>query len=613
MLAYLCVIMWKCSYFSFMLALFLASTAGEGLAQRPVQRDTKGSNELQQKADRLETALRKNDPYEIALAYEQLGQESLQKGDYAKAEGYFSKAKDGFEKAGKQEELVRSLRELAQSQEMQFKKGDALRNYRQSSNTILEPAPNISQTLSINDAKRLQFEANPDSQVRFATDNISLLKIGDNREEMAKSYGQLANINLQQNNIPEAVKNFQSAINEADNMGEAIKYAQQLSDVFTNTGQIPEAIEVQKKVLQRADIQENVPGKIAVIQKLASIYAGDQNRNGEAMRLFRESYDLAIQENRTLDAKQSLEGMIELHRKKGEIAQCIELYNKFVVQLDSLLPDDRTLVDVKLMEATETKIEQLELEKALKDQLIDRKNRFNLFLIGTSILLLVLAILIARALWSIKQKNKKIALQSLRREMNPHFIFNSLNSVNQFIAQNNELAANKYLSSYSQLMRSMMEFSNQDFVPLSDELEMIRKYLDLEKQRFPDQFNFNIELDESLDTDAVEIPNMIIQPQLENAIWHGLRYKEAKGNLNLRFRRSGEKLHIEIEDDGIGIAQSKALKTLNQKAHTSRGMHNTHERVVLLNELYKKQISIQITQKQLPETGTLITIEHRLS
>ncbi|MFN0176220.1 MAG: histidine kinase [Saprospiraceae bacterium] len=601
-----------------MLAVFLTGVAGESLAQAlPIQPETKHSNNpntiFQQKADRLETALRKNDPYEIALAYEQLGQESLQNGDYAKAEAYFSKAKDGFEKTGKPEDLVRCLRGLAQSQEMQFKKREALSNYRQSSNTVLLPAPNMSQTLSMNDAKRIQFEANPDSQARFATDNLSLLKEEGNQEEMAKSYSQLADINLLQNDIPAAVKNYQSAIDVADNMGEAIKYAQQLSNVYSNTGQFSEAIAVQKKVLQRADIQENASGKIAVIQNLATIYAGNADSNSEAMRLFRESYELAIKENRTLDAKQSLEGMIDLYRKQGEIARCIELYSKFVVQLDSMLPEDRTLIDVKLMEATEAKIEQLELEKALKDQLIERKNWFNAFLIGASFLLLLLAILIARALWAIKQKNKKIALQSLRREMNPHFIFNSLNSVNQFIAQNNELAANKYLSSYSQLMRSMMEHSNKDFVSLSDELEMIRKYLDLEKQRFTDQFDFHIQLDETLDTDAVEIPNMVIQPHLENAIWHGLRYKETKGRLDLRIRRIGEKLQIEIEDNGIGMAQSKALKTRNQKAHTSRGMHNTQERIVLLNQLYRKQISTRIAEKVLPETGTLITIEHRLS
>ena len=105
------------------------------------------------------------------------------------------------------------------------------------------------------------------------------------------------------------------------------------------------------------------------------------------------------------------------------------------------------------------------------------------------VLLLMLLGFIIKALYAIKTKNKEIALQSLRREMNPHFLFNSLNSVNQFIAQNNELEANKYLTSYSNLMRNTMENSNKDFVTLSNEIENLTKYLELEHLRFKDKFN----------------------------------------------------------------------------------------------------------------------------
>src|SRR5690606_8044406 len=135
----------------------------------------------------------------------------------------------------------------------------------------------------------------------------------------------------------------------------------------------------------------------------------------------------------------------------------------------------------------------------------------------------------------IKTKNKEIALQSLRREMNPHFIFNSLNSVNHFIAQNNELEANKFLTSYSNLMRNTMENSNKDFVTLSNEISNLKKYLELEHLRFRDKFDYKISVDDNLDPDSTWLPNMIIQPHLENAIWHGLRYKEQKGLLTLNF------------------------------------------------------------------------------
>jgi len=193
--------------------------------------------------------------------------------------------------------------------------------------------------------------------------------------------------------------------------------------------------------------------------------------------------------------------------------------------------------------------------------------------------------------------------------MNPHFIFNSLNSVNQFISQNKELEANKYLTSYSKLMRNIMENSNKDFVTLTTEVNQLKKYLDLEHLRFQDQFDYEIIVDELLDTDAVFIPNMIIQPHLENAIWHGLRYLEHKGHLLLQFKIEKNQLVVLIDDDGIGLTRSKELKTVNQKVHKSRGLTNTKERIQLLNELYKHYIRFEINEKNAPSSGTIIRIE----
>ncbi|MCD7902120.1 MAG: histidine kinase [Bacteroides sp.] len=183
--------------------------------------------------------------------------------------------------------------------------------------------------------------------------------------------------------------------------------------------------------------------------------------------------------------------------------------------------------------------------------------------------------------------------------------------MNQFIAQNNELEANKYLSSYSRLMRNMMENSNKDFIPLSIELEQLKEYLDLENMRFGDKFNYQIKVDHSIDADAVYIPNMIIQPQLENAIWHGLRYKEESGVLLLLIYPKDKFLYVQIEDNGIGLKKSRELKTQYQKQHTSRGLTNTRERIDLLNKLYHIHISLDIREKE-KETGVMVTLSFPL-
>ena len=192
--------------------------------------------------------------------------------------------------------------------------------------------------------------------------------------------------------------------------------------------------------------------------------------------------------------------------------------------------------------------------------------------------------------------------------MNPHFIFNSLNSVNHFIATNNELEANQYLTKFSKLMRGVMENSTEDFIPFQQELDLLQNYLALEKTRFADKFDYEIEVDESLNTHSLKVPGMLVQPFLENAVWHGLRYRTTKGFLKLKFEKSSENLKITIEDNGIGIEESKKQKTEHQKTRKGRGMKNTLERIALLNDLYQKNISSEITDKP-NANGVLVIIK----
>jgi sensor histidine kinase YesM len=115
-------------------------------------------------------------------------------------------------------------------------------------------------------------------------------------------------------------------------------------------------------------------------------------------------------------------------------------------------------------------------------------------------------------------------------------------------------------------------------------------------------------VDDSIDPDTVFIPNMLIQPQLENAIWHGLRYKDEKGHLSLRILREKKHLSVIIEDDGIGIQKSEEWKTPRQREHKSRGLTNTYERIELLNKLYHTHIQLEIKEKEGVETGVIVKI-----
>lgn len=509
----------------------------------------------------------------VAQDYEALAKALIIQGEYTKAENYLLNARKLYEKLKDKKQKASVERELGRVQEAQGKIQSAILSYGSASNLSEDKE---FKKLNINDVNRLKNLSNPQAQSSYIKSNIKLLNVSnkpEQQEDRVAAFHQMANVNLKMDNKQAAIGNLNSILDE-----------------------------VKDKPIETIKVQ----------REIAKVYAADSQKV-KAIASLRQSYDIALKEGHTMEAKKSLEQLVDQYRKDNQQRKALDLYADFMAKLEPLVKADSTLVDQKFFQVHEARIAQLEKERVLKDELIRKKNTFNYVLIGSIVLILFFLLFIVKAWYSIRQKNKRIALQSLRREMNPHFIFNSLNSVNQFIAQNNELEANKYLSSYSRLMRNIMENSNKDFTTLFTELEQLKEYLDLEHMRFNDKFVYEIDVDESLDTDRISVPNMLIQPQLENAIWHGLRYKDMGGLLKLSVRADDNYLHIVIEDNGIGLKKSNELKTLHQKEHHSRGLTNTRERINLLNSLYNTGITMEITEKDCEDTGVVVVIRFPLN
>lgn len=194
--------------------------------------------------------------------------------------------------------------------------------------------------------------------------------------------------------------------------------------------------------------------------------------------------------------------------------------------------------------------------------------------------------------------NKQISdieLKALRAQMNPHFIFNSLNSIQHFITNNDAESANKYLSKFAKLMRMILEGSKKTTISVTDEIKALSFYMELESLRFENKFDYNIKLDPAIDIHNTEIPTMLIQPYVENAIWHGLMNKSMKGLINIELKLAEDALHCIIEDNGIGRDKAKELKKQNLNAYKSIGMLVTQERLEILNALQEKETNIDIT------------------
>jgi tetratricopeptide (TPR) repeat protein len=564
--------------------------------------------EVQNQSKKLQKAVDNKDENAQADSYYNIGETFFNGGNFQKSEEYYTKAKTLYEKLNDKPNIEKTSRKLAQSQEKQNKISPAISNYSRAA----EVGYSKSKAVNSNDAVRLSTNS-PETKEEAILSNIQLNEKDKDKGDLAAGYSQMADVNIQQNNIPKAEENLNNAykISKKGAPQQALEINKKLTDFYVDNKNFDKAIEAQKKVLKEDFVKDNSEEKVNQIQELADIYI-KKNDIGEAINLLKKSYGIALEKGHTLEAQKSVKKLDSLYNVSKNTEASVQLYRDFLGKLPDLVSKDRSLVDNKILEDTEQRITQLEQEKKLKDELIRKKNVFNYSLIVALIVLIGLIIFIFRTLKKVQIKNKKIALQSLRREMNPHFIFNSLNSVNHFIAMNNELEANQYLTKFSKLMRGVMENSTDDFIPFQQELDLLQNYLALEKTRFADKFDYEIEVDESLNTQSLKVPGMLVQPFLENAIWHGLRYRTTKGFLKLSFEKGNQHLKITIEDNGIGIEESKKLKTEHQKNREGRGMKNTLERIQLLNDLYKKEITCSIKNKE-NNSGVLVEVKINLT
>lgn len=563
---------------------------------------SKETQEVVAETSKLKKAVETKNESAEAESYYNIGETFFNDRNFSKSEEYFIKSKNIYEKLNDKQNLEKVIRKLAQSQENQNKLKSAQSNYQKASKIGYSKSK---RSLNANDASRLSSPA-PENKAEAIQSNIQISEKENNKQDLAASYSQMADVNIENKNIPQAEENLNTAyqISKEQAPQQALAINQKLTNFYVDNKDFDKAIKAKKSVLKENFVKENSQKKVEQIQELAEIYI-KKNDPKEAIVLLKNAYDIALQKGHTLEAQKSVKKLDSLYNISENTDASVKLYRDFLGKLPDLVSKDKSLVDNKILEDTEQKISQLLQEKKLKDELIRKKNIFNYSLIGVLVLLTGLIVFIFRTLKKVQIKNKKIALQSLRREMNPHFIFNSLNSVNHFIATNNELEANQYLTKFSKLMRGVMENSSEDFIPFQQELDLLQNYLALEKTRFADKFDYEIEVDESLNTQNLKVPGMLIQPFLENAVWHGLRYRTDKGFLSLKFTKNNDLLKITIKDNGIGIEESKKQKTEHQKTREGRGMKNTLERIRLLNDLYKKNIVCTVKDS---ENGVFVEV-----
>ncbi len=214
----------------------------------------------------------------------------------------------------------------------------------------------------------------------------------------------------------------------------------------------------------------------------------------------------------------------------------------------------------------------------------------------------------------LEYKSKLLVLehQTLNASMNRHFVFNALNSIQYYITKENKTMASKYLSSFARLIRKNLDSSLSTFVPLSEEIERLELYLELEHMRLENKFDYRIEIEGDIDTESIEIPPMMLQPYIENSIWHGILPMQKPGTIVIKVKELGDEIMFSIEDNGIGIEASMEKKRLSGKVHISRGMEITNGRINLLKTITNSGLAVKgpfdVKNEKNESTGTRVEI-----
>jgi tetratricopeptide (TPR) repeat protein/anti-sigma regulatory factor (Ser/Thr protein kinase) len=312
------------------------------------------------------------------------------------------------------------------------------------------------------------------------------------------------------------------------------------------------------------------------------------------------------------------ENLISLYEKQGKWKEASKYYKLQDIMKDSL----KMAQFSKIISETEAKYQAEKKQQQIR--LLEKENESknkNLLLISIVLIITTGCILYIARTYRMRKAVKLKAdyerrmigleMQNLRSQMNPHFIFNSLNGINSYIVQNKTHLASDYLTKFSRLIRLILENSKNETITLKRELETLRLYLLMESLRFEKKFDFFIQMNEGVDAQLITLPTMIIQPYVENAIWHGLLHKQDKGNVSIYISKVENVLGIVIEDNGVGRQKATEMKSKNSTSNKSYGMQITSQRITHLNKENSTEI-VDLKDEQGNALGTKVILSIHL-
>lgn len=469
-----------------------------------------------------------------------------------------------------------------------------------------------------------------DKSLEFFNKSYTLAQKNANKADLAQIVNNIGFIYMKKKLLDTALNYYKKGKALSEESGSDYSLAESINHIgfaYKLKGQLSEALTYFEKSLALREKINDQKGISNSLNNLANCYI-ELKQFDAAFTNAKRSLEIGQTIGNVERIRQAAFSLKTIHENTGRYKDALQMYELYIQMRDSTMNESTRNEGLKKNLKYEFEKRELLLkeEQTRREALKDQKRTYYISFIF--ILMLLLAVLFYSLYARYKHKKEKeqqdlllrikdSEIKALQLQMNPHFIFNSLNSVLEFISRSETNEAIKYLTKFSRLIRLVLEFSNRKNIFLSEEIELLNLYIDLENIRSEKGFDVRLTLEEGLDPKNYEIHPMLIQPFVENSIIHGIQNKVKiserekiayKGELSIYFSISGEFLKCEIEDNGIGREQAVIIKNSKSFNHLSLGMHITRERLGLISQRVSKIDYFDLKDKNNIATGTRVEI-----
>ncbi len=438
--------------------------------------------------------------------------------------------------------------------------------------------------------------------IEHFTKSLEIKKQFELQDGIAISYSNLASSHVGLGNYSEARGYYQRSLEIAEKLGNqrgiGINFIK-LGEVCIQENEFDEGM---KYYLSALEIQEQTGDRKMMSNSLngiADLFIR-QGKTEKAIEYLERGLLIAQQLGAKKEIQNGYYGLSQAYIQMNDYQNAYKFHRQYAEVKDSIFTDESAQKLAEMQALFESEKKEREIEILTKDQkLKDAEIEFRNALIIGIILILGLLFLVynrykAKQKIALDKQMADIRQKSLIALMNPHFTFNSLQSIQNVVIKRDVLATTAFISKFADLMRMTLEYSQKDTISLSEELIFLELYIGLEALRFEGKFKYSINLDSSIDGDIVEIPPMLIQPFVENSINHGLLHKSSNGTIDINIIRVNSSIVCSVQDDGIGRKKAEELKSKRPKKHHSFGIKLTEERLELLKLGGKAKIGFEI-------------------